>query len=136
MAMNEKDFASQIMSGNFDMEQLQGMSSDSLTSAVNISDLGACYSSTTNQLSVYCTVTAANSGDNVTGVGLIAYRVNSSTMICLQYTNDFSSPSIMTSIGTNLYTTSMGNSILVIIYGYTAQAGFYYISDTLSVGSC
>jgi len=136
MAKNEQELFEQIKSGNLDLETLQGMSSDSLTNPVTVSDWGACYSSTTNQLSAYCTVTCNNSGDNVTGVGLIAYRVNSSTMICLQYTNDFASPSVMTSIGTNLYTTSMGNQILCIVYGYTQNSGFYYVSDTLSVGSC
>lgn len=136
MNKNEQDLFNQISSGNMNFSELEKMASNSLTSPVTISDWGTCYSSTTGQLSVYCTVTANNSGDNITGVGLIAYKVNSSTMICLQYTNDFASPSVMTSIGTNLYTTSMGNQILCIVYGTTQNSGFYYVTDTLSVGSC
>jgi hypothetical protein len=136
MAMNEQDFANAAKSGNLDLSELKEMSSDSLTSPVTISDLGACYSSTTGQLSAYCTVTCNNGGDNVTGVGLVVYNANGTVMYCLQYTNDFASPSIMTSVGTNLYTTSMGNQVLCIVYGWTQNSGNYFVSDTLSIGSC
>jgi hypothetical protein len=136
MDKNEQEFINRIRSGNLDLSELEALSSESLTSPVTVSDWGACYSSTTNQLSAYCTVTCNNSGDNITGVGLTVYRVSSSTMICLQYTNDFASPSVMTSVGTNLYTTSMGNQVLCIVYGYTQNSGSYFVTDTLSVGSC
>jgi hypothetical protein len=134
--MSEQDFNKLIRSGNLNLSDLQGMSSDSLTSPVTVSDWGACYSSGTGQLSAYCTVTCNNSGDNITGVGLVVYNSSGTVMFCLQYTNDFASPSVMTSVGTNLYTTSMGSQVLCIVYGWTQNSGNYFVSDTLSVGAC
>ncbi len=136
MAMNEKDFSNLIKSGNMNLSELQEMSSESLTSPVTVSDWGACYSSATGQLSAFCTVTANNSGDTITGVGMVVYNSSGTTMFCLQYTNDFSSPSVMTSVGTNLYTMSMGSQVLCIVYGWTQNSGNYFVSDTLTVGAC
>jgi hypothetical protein len=136
MDKNEQELFEQIKSGNLDLDALQNMSSESLTSPVTITDWGTCYSSATGQLSAFCTVTCNNSGDNITGVGLTVYKANSSTMFCLQYTNDFASPSVMTSVGTNLYTTSMGNQVLCVVYGFTQNSGYYFVSNTLTVGSC
>jgi hypothetical protein len=136
MDKNEQNFINQIRSGNVDFSELEATSSNSLTSPVTLSDLGVCYSSTTGQLSAYCTVTCNNSGDNITGIGLVVYKANSSTMYCLQYSNGMSGSSIATSVGTNLYTTSMGNQVLCIVYGWTQNSGNYYISSNLTVGAC
>lgn len=135
MSKNDQDIVNQIKAGNLSLSELQAMFPESLTSNVSASDWGVCYSTTTGQLSQYATVTSNNSNDPITGVGMIAYTSNGSTMLCLQYTNDFSSPSVATSIGTTLYNTSMGNQVLCIIYGWTAQSN-YYISQTLTVGAC
>lgn len=135
MSKNDQDIVNQIKAGNLSLEELQALFPESLTSNVSASDWGACYSTTTGQLSQYATVTSNNSNDPITGVGMIMYTSNGSTMLCLQYTNDFSSPSVGTSIGTTLYTPSMGNQVLCIIYGWTAQSN-YYISQTLTVGAC
>jgi hypothetical protein len=136
MAMNEQDFANAAKSGNFDLSELKETASDSLTSPVTVTDWEACYSSATGQLSAYCTVTCNNSGDNITGIGLVVYNANGTTMYCLQYSNGMSGSSIATSVGTNLYTTSMGNQVLCIVYGWTQNSGNYFVSDTLSIGSC
>ena len=50
-------------------------------------------------MSVYCTVVANNSDDPITGVGILAYPYDGSNILCVQYTNDFSSASVMTSVG-------------------------------------
>ena len=112
------------------------MFSDSLAgSGVSISDWGVCYSSTTGQLSEFATATSNDSADPITGIGMLAYTSNGSTMLCLQYTNGLSSTSIATSVGTTLYTPSMGNQILCIVYGWTQQSSFYS-PQTLTVDQC
>lgn len=135
MSKNDQDIVSQIKAGNLSLEELQAMFPESLTSNVSASDWGVCYSTTTGQLSQFATVTSNTSNDPITGVGMIAYTSNGSTMLCLQYTNEFSSQSVATSIGTTLYSPSMGNQVLCIIYGWTTQSN-YFISQTLTVASC
>ena len=136
MSKNDQNIIDRIKAGNLDLSELQAMSSDSLAgSVVSISDWGVCYSSATGQLSAYATVTANSPANPITGIGMIAYTSNGSSMLCVQYTNDFSSPSIATSIGTTLYTPSMGNQVLCVIYGLTQQSN-YYSSQILTVGSC
>lgn len=135
MSKNDQDIVNQIKAGNLSLSELQAMFPESLTSNVSASDWGVCYSTTTGQLSQYATVTSNTSGDPITGVGMIAYTSNGSTMLCLQYTNDFSSQSVATSVGTTLYNTGMGNQVLCIIYGWTAQSN-YFLSQTLTVGAC
>lgn len=135
MSKDEQNIIDQIKAGNVDLTELEKLSSDSLSSNVSVSDWEICYSSATGQLSEYCTVTANNSNDPITGVGLIAYTGNGATMLCLQYSNGFSTDSIATSIGTTLYTPSMGNSALCIVYGWTTSGSFYFPS-TMTIGSC
>ena len=135
MSKNDQDIVNQIKSGNLSLEELQALFPESLTSNVSASDWGVCYSSVTGQLSQFATVTSNNSGDPITGVGMLAYTSNGSTLLCLQYTNNFSSPSIATSIGTGLYTPSMGNQALCVIYGWTEQSN-YYLTQTLTIGAC
>ncbi|HEV7643420.1 MAG TPA: hypothetical protein VGO50_05690 [Pyrinomonadaceae bacterium] len=128
-------FLDQIKAGNFNLSELEKMSVETVQ-PVTVSGWEACYSSTTGQLSGYCTVTADNSGDTVTGCGLVIYKSDGTVMFCLQYSNGFNDVEINTSVGTNLYTTSMGSSVLSIVYGYTQNSGMYFFNQTLSVGSC
>jgi hypothetical protein len=137
MPANEQDVINQIKSGNFSLEELEGAFSSesaSLVDPVSISGWEICYSSSTGQLSEYATITAA-SGNVITGAGMLAYKSNSSTMFCLQYNNGYNDTEINLSIGTNLYTTSMGNQALCVIYGWTTNGSFYYPS-TMTIGSC
>lgn len=136
MASNEQEFLDQIKAGDVNLEDLKEMSSESLTSPVHVSDWGLCYSSATGQLSGFCTVTPVNGGDSITGNGFIIYQSNGSTMICLHYTNGFTSTELMTSVGTNLYTSSMGDELPCIVYGWTQNSGNYFIYDTLKVNPC
>lgn len=135
MSKDEQNLMDQIKSGNLDLSELKGLAPEG-SQPVDVTGWEVCYSSTTNQLSGYCTATANNSGDTITGIGFIIYESDGSPMICLQYSNGFNDVEIMTSVGTNLYTTSMGNSVLSIVYGFTQNSGFFYFSDVLSVGSC
>lgn len=138
MPTNEQDVINLIKSGNVDPSELEKMfSSDSesasLVNVVSISGWEIVYSSSTGQLSEYATITAT-SGNLITGLGMLAYKTNSSTMFCLQYNNGYSATEISASIGTNLYTTSMGNQALCVIYGWTNNGSFYYPS-TMNIGS-
>ena len=135
MSKDAQSMLDQIKSGNLDLSALENASA-SLVQPVTVSGWETCYSSNTNQLSGYCTVTANNSGDTITGLGFVIYEADGSPMICLQYSNGFNDAEINTSVGTNLYTTSMGNSVLSIVYGWTANSGSFFFTQTLSVGSC
>lgn len=144
MPANEQDVVNLIKSGNFDVSELEKMfsskseSGDSdltaTSSLVTVTDWEIVYSSTTGQLSEYATVTSNNSSNPITGLGMLAYKSNSSTMWCLQYNNGFSDTQLAISIGTNLYTTSMGNQALCVIYGWT-NSGSFYIPQTMTVAS-
>ena len=128
-----------VKTGNLnqaDLQQALGVSSSSALAVASIQDWGVCYNSGTGQLSEFCTVVAANPSNPVTGVGMIAYTSNGSTMLAVQYTNNFTSDAVATSIGTVRYNPSSdGNTILCIVYGWTT-AGNFYFSDVLTVASC
>jgi hypothetical protein len=134
MSNDAQDFMKQIKAGNLDLAALQKASAETVQPVTVSGEV--CYSSTTGQLSGYCTVTADNSGDTITGIGLVVYKSDGTVMFCLQYSNGFSDVEINTSVGTNLYTTAMGSSVLSIVYGQTQNSGFYFFNQTLSVGSC
>jgi hypothetical protein len=136
MSANEQAISDMVKAGNFDLNELQKMSSDSLTNDVTVSGWEVCYSTTTDQLSQYATVTVNNSGDTITGIGMLTYTGNGSTMICLQYTNGITGESVATSVGTTLYTPPSNDQLLCVVYGFTQNSGFFYITDTLAVGSC
>ena len=129
MPANEQDVLDLIKSGNVDPSELEKMfSSDSeasLVDLVSISGWEIVYSSSTGQLSEYATI-SANSGNVITGLGMLAYKSGSSTMFCLQYNNGYNDTVLNVSIGTNLYTTSMGNQAYCVIYGWTNNGSFYY----------
>jgi hypothetical protein len=137
MSSDEQKIVDLVRAGNVDLSELKEMFSEaSLASNVSVSDWGACYSSATGQLSQFATVSATNSGDTITGVGMITYTSNGSTMLCLQYTNGFSNQWVATSVGTNLYTPPGGSSVLCIVYGWTQNSGSFYVSNILPVGAC
>jgi hypothetical protein len=118
-----------------DLQQSLGVSATTASAVVSIQDWGVCYNSGTGQLSEYCTVVATNPSNPVIGVGMIAYTSDGSSMLAVQYTNDISSPSLATSIGTTLYNPQSGNMILCIVYGWTTSSNFYF-SKTLSIVPC
>ena len=130
MPANEQDVINLIKSGNVDPSELEKMfSSDSesasLVDLVSISGWEVVYSSSTGQLSEYATV-SATSGNTITGLGMLCYKSGSSTMYCLQYNNGYNDTVLNISIGTGLYTTSMGNQAYCVIYGWTNNGSFYY----------
>ena len=119
-----------------DLQQTLGVSAAAASAAVSIQDWGVCYSSGTGQLSEFCTVVATNQNNPITGVGMIAYTSNGSTMLAVQYTNDFTSTSLATSIGTVRYNPgSDGNTILCVVYGWTTTSS-YYFSQPMTVVPC
>jgi hypothetical protein len=139
MSKDAQSIYDQIKAGKLSPEDLQkslGASANAAAATASIQDWGVCYNSGTGQLSEYCTVVAANPNNPVTGVGMIAYKSDGSAMLCVQYTNDFTSPAVATSVGTTRYNPqSDGSSILCIVYGWTT-AGNFYFSNTMSVSAC
>jgi hypothetical protein len=136
MSSEDQKIVDLIKSGNVSLEDLKEMFPASLAGNVSVSDWGACYSSATGQLSQYGTVTTNGGTDAVTGIGMITYTGNGATMLCLQYTNGISSQTVNTSVGTNLYSPSMGSQVLCIIYGWTQSSGSFYVTKTLPVEAC
>ena len=135
MSASGKDVMNLLKSGKMDLKELQQNFAGASAGLVSIQDWGVCYSSATGELSEYATVISNQANNPITGIGMIAYTSNGSSMLCVQYTNDISSPSVATSIGTTLYNPSQGNQILCIIYGWTDN-GNYYQSQVITIVPC
>ncbi|MGA9772471.1 MAG: hypothetical protein WBV94_25785 [Blastocatellia bacterium] len=140
MSKDAQEIYNLVKSGKLtpaDLEQSLGVAANAAAAATaSIQDWGVCYNSGTGQLSEYCTVVAANQSNPVIGLGMIAYKSDGSAMLAVQYTNDFTSPAVATSIGTTRYNPqSDGNTILCIVYGWTT-AGNFYFSNTLAIVAC
>ena len=119
-----------------DLQQALGVSAAAAASVVTVEDWGVCYDSGTGQLSEFCTIVATNPNNPITGAGMIAYTSDGSTMLAVQYTNNFTSTALATSIGTVRYNPSSdGNKILCIVYGWTTTNN-YYFSNLMTVGPC
>jgi hypothetical protein len=135
MPQNGQSITNLIKSGQLSLSELRETFADASSGNVSIQDWAVCFSSGTGQLSEFCTVVANNQSDPITGIGMIAYSSDGSSMYCVQYTNDISSPSVATSVGTTLVNTQVGEKVLCIVYGWTASSSFYF-NQTLTVGSC
>ena len=135
MSASGNDITNLLKSGKMDLKELQQNFAGASASLVTIQDWGVCYSSATGQLSEYATIISNQANNPIIGVGMIAYTSNGSSMLCVQYTNDISSQSVATSIGTTLYNPNQGNQILCIIYGWT-QSGNYYQSQVITIVPC
>src|SRR5437868_14621073 len=119
MGTNGQDLLNLIKGGNISPESLRQALGATTVSTVTVEGWGVCYSEATGQLSEYCTVVANSPNNPITGVGLIAYTSDATSMLCLQYTNEISSPIVATSVGTTQYNPQSGNEILCIVYGWT-----------------
>jgi hypothetical protein len=135
MANDGQSITNLIKTGKLDLSGLKEMFAGASASLVSIQDWGVCYSSATGELSEYATVISNQSNNPITGIGMIAYSADGSSMYCVQYTNDISSPSVATSVGTTLYNPRSGNQVLCIIYGWT-QNGNFYQSNTITIVPC
>jgi hypothetical protein len=135
MSINGQSIINLIKAGKMGLPELRQMFASTSFNNVTVEDWGVCYSSATGQLSEYCSVIAKDQSDPITGVGMLAYSTDGSTLFCLQYTNDFTSPSIATSVGTTQFNPQDGNEVLCVVYGTTAN-GNYYFSDTLTIVPC
>ena len=135
MASDGQSITNLLKSGQLNLSGLKEMFAGAAAGLVTIQDWGVCYSSATGQLSEYATVISNQSNNPITGIGMIAYSPNGSSMYCVQYTNDISSPSVATSIGTTLFNPQSGNQVLCVIYGWT-QNGSFYQSSTITIVPC
>ena len=135
MSANEKNTMNLIKAGKMNLKEVQQSFAAANASNVSIQDWGVCFNSGTGELSEYCTVVATNPSNPITGVGMIAYTSDGSSMLCVQYSNGFSSPEVATSIGTTLYNPNQGNQILCIVYGWTTIGNFYF-TKTLQIVPC
>jgi hypothetical protein len=135
MATNGQSIINLIRAGKVSQPELKQMFADASSGNVSVQDWGACYSSGTGQLSEYCTVIANDPNNPITGVGMLAYSSDGTTLFCLQYTNDFSSPSVATSVGTTQFSPQDGNEVLGVVYGWTENSSFY-LTKTLTIVPC
>lgn len=135
MANDGQNITDLIKSGNLSQSDLKDMFAGAAAGLVTIQEWGVCYSSATGQLSEFATVTSNNASNPITGIGMIAYSANGSSMYCVQYTNDISSASIATSIGTTLFNPASGNQVLCVVYGWTQQGSFYQ-SQPMTIQPC
>jgi hypothetical protein len=133
MSADEKSIINLIKAGKMNLQELRQTFAAESTGNVSVQDWGVCYSSGTGQLSQYCTVVANNSNDPITGVGMLAYTSDGSSLLCLQYSNGFSSPYVATSIGTTLYNPQQGNQMLCVVYGFSSS---FYFMKTLTIEPC
>ena len=135
MANNGEDTINLAKAGKLSLAEIESTFSTTGNNLVTVSDWDACYDAGTNQLSEFATVTS-NSGSNpITGIGMLLYSANGQQLYAAQYTNNFQSAVIATSVGTTLYTTSDGNQALCIVYGWTNQGSFYF-TQVMTIGSC
>ena len=135
MADDGQNITDLLKAGKLSQSDLKSMFADAAAGLVTVQDWGVCYSSATGQLSEFATVVSNNPGNPITGIGMIAYSANGSSMYCVQYTNDISSPSLATSIGTTLYNPQSGNQVLGVVYGWTQQGSFYQ-SQPMTIQPC
>lgn len=135
MSTNGQDIINLIKAGKLSLSELRQSFAGASSGSVSIQDWGVCYSSATGELSEYCTVNVNNSGDVITGIGMIAYSSDASSMYCVQYTNGFSSPTVATSVGTTLAQTQVGGTVLCIVYGWTSSSSFYF-DNTMEIVPC
>jgi len=136
MSEDGANLASLMKAGKMNLDELKATLGESAASSlVNIQDWGVCYSSGTGQLSEYATVNSNQGNNPITGLGMIAYTSDGSSMLAVQYSNNFSSTSIATSIGTTLYNPQQGNQILCIVYGWT-ETGNFYQSQVITIVPC
>jgi hypothetical protein len=135
MSTSGQSITNLIKAGKLSLSELRQMFASTSSNNVTVQDWGVCYSSATGQLSEYCSVTANDQSDPITGVGMLAYSSDGSSLYCLQYTNDFSSLSVATSVGTTQVSMQDGNQVLCVVYGTTAT-GNYYFDQTLTIVPC
>ena len=135
MSSSGKDILNLIKTGKMNLKELEQTFAGASAGLVSVQDWGVCYSSATGELSEYATIVSNQGNNPITGVGMIAYTSDGSSMLCVQYTNDISTPTVATSVGTTLYNPNQGNQILCIVYGWT-EAGNYYQSQTVSIVPC
>jgi len=127
MAENGQNTMSPAEVGKMSLDELRAtFAGAENANLVTVQDWGAIYSSITGQLSEFCTVVANSGSDNITGIGLIAYNSNGTTLYCVQYSNGFDALTVETSIGTGMYNPADGDTILAVIYGWTGKGSFYF----------
>jgi hypothetical protein len=134
MATGGQNITNLIKAGKLSLPELRQTFASASSSTVSVQDWGVCYNSGTGQLSEYCAVTANDPNNPITGIGMLAYSSDGSSLYCLQYTNDFSSPSIATSVGTTQFNPQSGNQILCIVYGWTNTS--FYFTQTITIVPC
>ena len=125
METSQQEITQGIRTGALDLDGLREALESTSASNVSVADWGAAYNSATGQLSAFCTVTSNDSGNPITGLGLMAYSADGATMYALQYSNGFEDIEIMTSIGTSLFNPQSGPQILSVVYGWTPGGSFY-----------
>lgn len=100
---------------------------------VNIEDWQVCVGP--NGLIESCTVTPQDSSHAVTGVGLLVYSADGTSLYCSQYTDGFTGSSILASVSTGCSDVKVGASVLAVVFGYIDKLRFFY-EKQLTVIAC
>lgn len=132
MARNGSDIADFARAGSLTLDGLRDALGSTSSTLVSAEDWGISYNSGTGQLSEYCTAICNDSGNSITGIGMLAYSGNGSVLYAAQYTNNISSNTVATSIGTTLYNPQEGDQALCVVYGWTDQ-GSFYLTDVMTI---
>ena len=95
----------------------------------------ACYNSSDNVLVVSCTVSSADSGASITGVGLVVNDAEGSTLA--SFYNRFSSGSetVYPAFNLPLGTLSIGDAVFVVVQGECSGQHFF-IEEEMTIANC
>src|SRR5687768_14372454 len=108
--------------------------SDSLMSGVDLTGIREQYGPTSgndlvtieewqvcvgpNGLIESCTVTPKDPSHAVTGIGLLVYSSDGTSLYCSQYTDGFTGASILASVSTGSSDLKAGANVLAVVFGY------------------
>jgi len=102
---------------------------------VTASDWQACYNSSDNLLVVSCTVSSADSGASITGVGLVVTDAEGSTLA--SFYNSFSSGSetVYPAFNLPLGKLSLGDAVFGVVQGECGGQHFF-LEEEMTIANC
>ena len=110
-------------------EQLAAKSANDM---VVVQDWQAVYG--INGLTESCTVTAKDSGNTISSIGLLAYSSDRRTLYCSQYTDPTNSNTVLPAVSTGGFKLQAGGEVLGVVFGYIQGAEFFF-EQTLTIKS-
>jgi hypothetical protein len=139
MSYETKDINQLIQRGDLTIDQVRALFSpprggDGAGQGVAIEDWKAEYNKESGQFSEFCTVLALPDGPAITGAGLLAYSENGEALYCCNYTDGFTSSSVIQSIGTALFKHHISEKVKGVVFGTVSGGPNFFEERTLHVG--